>query len=280
MQGERDACLLMHRRLIGNGVGAERRNLHLVEPLHEFLAVGETRLDKGPLVEFGGTLFKEAGQEARSEDENIVFLDRHTLLACDIEELGQVDHLALVHGIDATIAGSIEKDAASNDAALAEGIDAILFHAAHRGRSIVAVPDLVVVPGMSQSVVLGRSLQEHDHEVVSVLESSIEGCQLAADIVALILRHQTLGRSAARPDGIAALAADGHTQGNDLPLFHALDAAQDLSGRQEIERANFVIRSPTSPVVWRIGEEVVQRGLLCRYLIGHGESLLSTRSIE
>src|SRR6266851_9746282 len=88
MQDRYRAGLRMIRLLARDRIGANRRDLHVVEPFDEFFAVFETWLVILPIGEERLRPFVViAGEPARMKHENVVLLDRRTLLFRRAEQI-------------------------------------------------------------------------------------------------------------------------------------------------------------------------------------------------
>ena len=109
---------------------------------------------------------------------------------------------------------------------------------------------------MAQRIELGRSLQEHLDAVVRELGAAGQGGHIAADITFLVDHCLALGRRAPRPQRITIRVADDLAAGEHLALAHGADAAKNLLIGQEVQRADLVLRAPTSPVGGRSREEL------------------------
>ena len=133
---------------------------------------------------------------------------RHEVLVG--ERLGDVEDVL------AAPAGDVEEDAAADDALLGDRQDARLGQATDRGLGVVAVPDLAVVPDVTEGVVLRRALEEQRHVVVGVVGATREVDALAGDVLALVDDHRAHGAAAAGPHRVALGVGHLHLQGEDL----------------------------------------------------------------
>src|ERR1035438_2669713 len=81
-------------------------------------------------------------------------------------------------------------------------------HAADRGLGRKSDLEPVVVPGVAESVVLARALQERGYVVVRILKPSLERLELARGVVATVLSHQAHRTRPSRPHRITTWTAD------------------------------------------------------------------------
>ena len=157
--------------------------------------------------------------------------------------------------------GHVEQDAAADDAALRDRLDAGLVQTADRGACVVAVPDLPAVPDVAEAVVLRRALQEGVDLVVSVVQAARVGGTAGALVpVRLVEDLRALGGRAARPDGVAVRVADQALQREDLPGAHQADGGEDLLGTEVVQRADLVVGPPLAPVARGVLQQVAEEG--------------------
>ena len=250
MQQPQPAGLGVDGLLAADRVGADGGDLHVVKPLDQLLAVFQTGLVKLAVGEKGVlALLVEAVEPAGVQDDDVVLFDLHALCVGRSEQVVEAHPLAPLQVLFALVAGGVDQDAVADDAPVGNRLDRALLQRANRRFGIVAVIQLVPVPGVAQGVVLGRALGEHDDHVVGVLEPAGEGLSPAADVRALVVGLGADRLGADRVQGIALGAGDRDAEHEGLALFDRPDAAQDLSVGQEVETADLVVGPPTAPVL-------------------------------
>src|SRR5579871_5069724 len=246
--------------LVADRIRAERRDLHLVEPVDELWAVGEARLVE-VLVELLLGLLEPKLKEADAKAEDIVLFDRHALLLGGSVNILEAEKIALVESELALVGRHVEQDAATYDAFLRDRKDGSLGHAADCRRRGISVPDLVVVPDVPKRVVLRRALKKHRHLVVSVLDAARKRLNPAGVVVALVPNVDPRCRGAARPNRIARQLTDLFAAGEDFALFHRANAPQHFGTGQEVQRADLIVGTPAAPVRGRAGKQLTHSQL-------------------
>src|SRR5690242_11849001 len=156
MQNAKAADLLINPLFAADRVGADRRNLHFVEPLHEFFTVFEARLvircfglEKGLR-----SLLVVTIQPSGMKHQNIVLLDRGPLLLGRAEEIVERDALAALEMLLALVAGGVDEDAAANHPVVGNWLNRAFLQSADGGFRIVAIVELFTIPGMAERIVL------------------------------------------------------------------------------------------------------------------------------
>ena len=170
MKRERDARARVVGDLVGDGVGREVGDLHVLEPLGELERVGQARLAE--VVVEGVTLVEEVLEVVGAHHEDVVLLDRGALRLRARDEVLVGERLGRVQGLLAAPPRDVEQDAAAGHAPLRDRHDRRLVEPADGGVGVVAVPDLAVVPEVAEGVILRRSLQEGVELVVGVVQAA------------------------------------------------------------------------------------------------------------
>src|ERR1700691_5713930 len=149
----------------------------------------------------------------------------------------------------AAIARCVDQDAAADYAVLGDRLDRALLQTADGGLGIVAIVQLLAIPGVAQRVVLSSALREHGDDVVGVFEAAGKGFDPTADIKPLVGGHGMNWLRADRMKRITLRAGHRNAEHEDLALLDGLDAAQDFGAGQEIKAADLVVGAPAAPVL-------------------------------
>src|SRR5262245_58356389 len=157
------------------------------------------------------------------------------------------------------VARDVQEDAPADYAMLSDPLDAALFQATHGSLGIVAVIQLVVVPYVTERIVLSSALQEHENDVVRVFEAAGKSVRLTVEVRAFVHGHSAGGLTATRIDRVPARSGHWNPQREDLSLFDGPDAAQHLGISEKVERADLIVGAPATPILGRILQKFGER---------------------
>src|SRR5262249_16118011 len=189
------------------------------------------------------------------------------------------DAVTVVERLLAERARDVEENAAAHHFVLGL-LDAALLRAG-RGyfATVVAVPHLVFVEDVPESVPLCSALQRHGHHVIggtdaALVEHAGIGVGAGAD--------HGVDRVGAAHRGVIALGAlrtgvvEVERQRDDLAFAHEPWRRDEVLGTGIVERADLVVRTPLSPVLVFLGR--VAKILTCDFLGWHGISFMWERA--
>ena len=176
-----------------------------------------------------------------AHEEHVAGANPHALGALGGVEVCRLDGHARRNAVHAPQPRDVEQDPAGHDAR-AEPIDGVPRRAAggdrRRGKAVV---EAAVVVGVREAVPLRRALKRHDDDVVAVAELALPDTSI--ERAHQVDRVHAPVRAELRPVG-----AEREAEAEDLAAFHASCGAPHEVGRDEVDRAALVLRSPAPPV--------------------------------
>src|SRR5215472_12970414 len=160
MEQAKPADLFVDALLTADRVGADRRDLHIMEPLNEFRAIFKARfiVIRAGREESLRTLFIVAVEPSGVDHQDIVLFDRDSLLPGGGLQIRQADGFAAVEMLLALIPGGVQQNAAADYTMLGNGLNRALLQPSNGGRRIIAVVEMVTIPGVPERIVLSGAL--------------------------------------------------------------------------------------------------------------------------
>ncbi len=247
VQRKRYAVVRVGRHLVGDGVGDEVRDLHVLEPLHEFGTVDQARFAEA-LVELLA-LVEEKLEEVRPDDQDVALFDPDALSFSARRQILVGEGLGFAEVLLAAEAGHVEQDAPPDDTALRDRGHTGFVQSADRGTRVVPIPELAAVPDVAERVVLRRTLEKRADLVVCIVQATRELRSAVAVPRGFVQDHRLLGRRPPGPNRVALGVADQPLQrehGAGLDVAHP---AEDFLGGEVIQRANLILLPPFAPVL-------------------------------
>ena len=231
------------------GVGADRGNLFLVDPVCGFER-HPRRIATGVTAPVARAL--PLAHHARTHDDEVAAPYVHALGLRGFVQIGVGDGDALIQGFHPRVPRYVQQHAAANRTVL-DLVDGVLPGAiAVHKTGIVAVPHPVAVEDMPEGIPLGPALQRQRDHVVGIAKLSL----------VLVARHSVCpsgGHGVDRVEAVAPKAAlrtlviEIERQREDLALSDQPGGGDDVLGGDEIQRTDLIVRTPTPPVLAPLG---------------------------
>src|SRR5213593_445066 len=232
------------------GVAADRRDLLGVDPV-QGLEGQSGRVAAGvptPVVARQAVLHL-----TRADDDEVGASHGDPLRSGRAVEVGDRDRVAVREIRDALVSGHVEQHAPA-DHLVRELLDAVLVGAAavdQRGR--IAVPHLLADEDVRQRIPLGGGLRRQVDRVVGVAQTRRD-VVLAGDRVGARRQHLVHGVPASPEDtALRAVLVEVEAEPEHLALLHQPGGVHDVLGRDVVEDAELVVRTPFAPVLELLG---------------------------
>src|SRR5690349_17548733 len=103
----------------------------------------------------------------------------------------------------ALVAGCVEQNAASDYSMLGDRLNRALLQTSDRRLWIVAIVQMVTIPGMAECIVLSSALGEHRQHIIGILQAPRKGLGPSADIETLVHSESMDRLRADRMSGVA-----------------------------------------------------------------------------
>src|SRR5262249_30677406 len=256
--------------LAAPGVACERRKLGASHPF-ERLEGKARRVSAGITVPAPD--LEAALHLAGAHHHVVAALDGHPLRFGGVVEILAGDAVPVLEPFLAERARDVEEDAAAYHLVL--GLLDAAFLRAGRGHftAVVAIPHVAFIEDVAEPIPLRAALERHGHHIIG-----------GAD--AALVEHTGIGIGAGADHGMDRIGAphcrvialgalrtgvvEVERKRDDLAFAHELCCGDDVFWARIVERTDFVVRSPLTPVLVFLGR--VAQVLACDFHGCHGDS--------